>query len=242
MNPPQTSSRNQQDGNLRTHFITRWIKLWIILLVCSAFVFCVYWYTWRDSVIVTVVVQREAVPMFTLPLPISYDALENMRHLLPPSPSPLQLPVLWAGRKWDALNGGSCRRPFFQLLLHVYCLWQWRITIVILNTHALLSLHTQSHLFLVVNRHTDVHCLITYSFYRHIISPSFSLCLSAAHPHTPICHCIKVTFKRLDKDARQTCLIPQSCLPLIVSYFASNLHNITTKHTQIYRVIKPRFR
>lgn len=104
---------------------------------------------------------------------------------------------------------------------------------------------TPSLFFLVVNRHTDVHCLITYSFYRHIISPSFSLCLSAAHPHTPICHCIKVTFKRLDKDARQTCLIPQSCLPLIycliVSYFASNLHNITTKHTQIYRVIKPRF-
>lgn len=47
---------------------------------------------------------------------------------------------------------------------------------------------TPSLFFLVVNRHTDVHCLITYSFYRHIISPSFSLCLSAAHPHTPICH------------------------------------------------------
>lgn len=40
------------------------------------------------------------------PLPTAYKALENMRQLLPPSPSLFQLPVLWAGRKWDALNGG----------------------------------------------------------------------------------------------------------------------------------------
>lgn len=33
------------------------------------------------------------------PLPTSYKALENMRQLLPPSPSPFQLPVLPAGRK-----------------------------------------------------------------------------------------------------------------------------------------------
>lgn len=184
MNPPQTSSRNQQDGNLRTHFITRLIKLWIILLVCSAFVFCVYWYTWRDSVIVTVVVQREAVPMFTLPLPISYDALENMRHLLPPSPSPLQLPVLWAGRKWDALNGGSCRRPFFQLLLHVYCLWQWRITIVILNTHALLSLHTQSHPVSFFSCKPTHRCALPYHL-QFLSSHYFTLLLSVSLCSTP---------------------------------------------------------
>lgn len=33
------------------------------------------------------------------PLPPSYEALENMRQLLPPSPSPFQLPALWARRK-----------------------------------------------------------------------------------------------------------------------------------------------
>ncbi len=33
------------------------------------------------------------------PLPTPYKALENMRRLLPPSPSLFQLPVLWTGRK-----------------------------------------------------------------------------------------------------------------------------------------------
>lgn len=46
------------------------------------------------------------------PLPPTYEALENMCQLLPSSPSPFQLPVLWAGQKWDAFNEDFCGRPY----------------------------------------------------------------------------------------------------------------------------------
>lgn len=111
--PRQTWGKNQMEGrpNKKTHFLLEYLS--------PNFVFCVYWspLTWHwcgcsQS-------ERRQWPECpcshwtpTLTPPSLIRSTGKYASATSSFSLPFQLPVLLAGQKRDALNGGQCKRPY----------------------------------------------------------------------------------------------------------------------------------